>query len=48
MRNSGPTDKPADVANDSRTAETRAFFESYYRATARGTIRDSMTIGTVS
>jgi len=48
MRNSGQPDKPEDVTQESRTSETRAFFESYYRATAKGFIRDSMTIGTVS
>jgi len=48
MRNSGQPDKPEDVTHESRTSETRAFFESYYRATAKGSIRDSMTIGTVS
>src|SRR5262245_35793979 len=48
MRNSGQPDKPEDVTQELRSSETRAFFESYYRATAKGSIRDSMTIGTVS
>src|SRR5262245_61725644 len=48
MRNSGEPDKPGDPPKDARTPETRSFFTSYYRATAKGAIRDSMTIGTVS
>jgi SAM-dependent methyltransferase len=48
VRNSDPPDKPISPTADSRASETRCFFTSYYRATASGRIRDSMTIGTVS
>ena len=48
MRNSDRPGKPPDPPKDSRSRETRSFFTSYYRATAKGGIRDSMTIGTVS
>jgi len=48
MRNSDRPGKPPDPPKDSRSGETRSFFASYYRATAKGSIRDSMTIGTVS
>jgi SAM-dependent methyltransferase len=45
------SDKPADPPSGSEdTADFagRTFFSSYYRATAKGRIVDSMTIGTVS
>jgi SAM-dependent methyltransferase len=45
------SDKPGDTDPEAESAaefEARTFFSSYYRATARGQIVDSMTIGTVS
>jgi SAM-dependent methyltransferase len=48
MRNSDSSGKSQSPPADARTSEPRTFFSSYYRATASGPIRDSMTIGTVS
>jgi len=45
------SDKPEATGSGAESAdefEGKTFFSSYYRATAKGPIVDSMTIGTVS
>jgi SAM-dependent methyltransferase len=48
MRNSDTRGESQSPPAEGQASEPRAFFSSYYRATATGPIRDSMTIGTVS
>jgi len=48
MRNSDPPGTPRASPAPARISEARTFFSSYYRATASGRVRDSVTIGTVT